>query len=318
MTTLPPPPDPYASGLLDVGDGHQIYWEEAGNPDGKPALYLHGGPGSGSTPGARRWFGHADKYRAIIIDQRNCGRSLPSAADPTTDLSTNTTQDLIADLELLRIEKGIDRWQVFGGSWGVTLALVYAETYPQRVSELVLAAVTMTRASDVHWLYHEVGRYFPEQWRRYRDGVPEAERDGDLVAAYNRLLNVSGNAEVMSAAAQNWVDWEDAVNSMDANWTPAVRYQDPVFRMTFARMCAHYFSHAAWLEDQQILRDAHRLAGIPGVMVHGKHDLGGPSDVPWLLQQEWPEAELHLVDSGHGGNAMGAPLSDFVGRYANR
>jgi len=184
---------------------------------------------------------------------------------------------------------------------GVTLALAYAEQYPERVTELVLVSVTMTRPADVHWLYNDAGRFFPEQWARFRAGVPTSEQD-DLVAAYDRLLNAHPDAVVRAKAAQDWCDWEDAVISLEEGWVPSPRFADPDFRMTFARLCAHYFSHAAWLSDDELLRNAGRLAGIPGVLIHGHLDIGSPPDVPWLLAQAWPEAQLHLIRSGHAGN----------------
>jgi proline iminopeptidase len=294
--------EPYQSGMLDVGDGHRMHWETSGNPHGTPVLLLHGGPGAGSNPGARRFWDPA-RYRIVQLDQRNCGRSTPPASDPATDLSANTTQHLIADIELLREHLAIERWVLWGGSWGVTLALVYAQAYPRRVRALVLEAVTMTRRSDVHWLYHETGRFLPEQWFRFRAGVPEADRDGDLVAAYHRLLNQSSDPEVMRRAAQDWCDWEDAALCLEPGWQPSERFTDPDFRLQFARIVSHYFSHGAWLEEGQILRDAHRLAGIPGVLIHGQLDLGGPMDVPWLLARSWPDAQLQVVaEAGHRGN----------------
>ncbi len=311
-----PPTEPHEQGMLDVGDGHLVYWEVSGNPKGKPAVLLHGGPGSGSYPGQRRWF-DPSAYRIVQFDQRGCGRSTPPVSDPATDLSTNTTQHLIGDMERLRQHLEIDRWLVCGASWGVTLGLAYAERHPERVTELVFISVTMTRASDVHWLYHEVGRFFPEEWARFQAGVPEGERDGDLVAAYNRLLNKQPDFAVRATAAKNWCDWEDAVVSLEEGWSPNPRYANPDFRMTFARLCAHYFSHAAWLGSAQLLGNADRLGGIPGVMVHGRFDLGGPPDVPWLLAQAWPDAELHLVRTGHvGGNEMLEPLIAATDHFA--
>ncbi len=184
--------------MLEVGDGQQVYWEVSGNPNGKPAVLLHGGPGSGSYPGQRRWF-DPSAYRIVQFDQRGCGRSTPAVSDPATDLSTNTTEYLIGDIERLREHLGVDRWLVCGASWGVTLGLAYAERHPERVSELIFASVTMTRAHDVHWLYHEAGRFFAEEWARFRDGVPEAERDGDLVAAYEVALgNLHARCDVGS------------------------------------------------------------------------------------------------------------------------
>ena len=187
--------EPFEQGMLEVGDGQRVYWEASGNPGGRPAVCLHGGPGSGSSPGRRRLF-DPEAYLVVQFDQRGCGRSTPHAGDPATDLSANTTHHLLADMERLREHLGVRRWLLWGGSWGVTLALAYAQRYPERASALVLASVTMTRPADVHWLYHEVGRYFPEQWERFRGGVPEGERDGDLVAAYHRLLTVSSDPAV--------------------------------------------------------------------------------------------------------------------------
>lgn len=304
--------------MLDVGDGQLVYWEVSGNPRGKPAVLLHGGPGGGSYPGQRRWFDPA-AYRIVQFDQRGCGRSGPSVGDPATDLSTNTTHHLIGDMERLRQHLDVDRWLVCGASWGVTLGLAYAELHPERVSELIFLSVTMTRARDVHWLYHEAGRFFPEEWARFLAAVPEGERDGDLVAAYNRLLNEQPDVAVRVTAAKNWCDWEDAVVSLEVGWTPNPRYADPHFRMTFARLCAHYFSHAAWLGEDELLRNASRLARIPGVLVHGRFDLGGPPDVPWLLARAWPSAELHLVRTGHvGGSEMLQPLIAATDRFRSR
>lgn len=295
-----------------------MYWEVSGNPGGKPAVVLHGGPGGGSTAGRRRWFDPA-AYRIVQFDQRGCGRSTPAVSDLSTDLAANTTDHLVADIERLREHLGIDRWLVCGVSWGVTLGLAYAERYAERVSELVLISVTMTRAIDVHWLYHEAGRFFPAEWARFRAGVPPDQRDGDLVAAYNRLLNEHSDPVVRTRAAQDWCDWEDAVVSLEEGWTPSQRYSDPGFRMTFARLCAHYFSNAAWLDSDELLRNARSLAGIPGVLIHGRLDLGGPPDVPWLLAQAWPDAELLFVRTGHrGGAEMFDELIAATGRFATR
>ena len=209
----------YDEGMLDVGDGQCIYWEVSGNPEGKAAVALHGGPGGGSSPGRRRLF-DPDAYRVVQFDQRGCGRSTPSAADLGTDLTTNTTEHLISDIEQLREHLGIDCWLVWGGSWGVTLGLAYAQRHPERVSELVLVSVTMTRRSDIHWLYHEAGRFFPEQWDRFRTGGGNAD---DLVAAYDRLLNAEPDPAVRYRAAKDWCDWEDAVVSLEPDWTPKPR-----------------------------------------------------------------------------------------------
>ena len=297
-----PPIEPYATGMLDVGDGHSIYWEASGNPDGKPAVTLHGGPG-GSGYGRRRWFDPA-RYRLIQFDQRGCGRSTPHAGDWSTDLATNTTHHLIADIERLREHLGIDRWLVWGASWGVTLGLAYAERSPERVTEMILLSITNTRRSDVRWFAHDTGRFFPEEWARFRDGVPETERDGDLVAAYDRLLNGPGvTPERRLQAARDWIAWEDAILSLEEGYVvPNPRYADERFMIAFARLVTHYFSHAAWLEDDELVRNAGRLAGIPALLVHGRLDLSGPPDVAWRLAEAWPDAELHFVAGGHTGD----------------
>jgi proline iminopeptidase len=300
--------EPFATGWMDVGDGHRVYWETSGNPHGTPVLVLHGGPGSGSTPGGRRLWDPA-RYLIVQLDQRNCGNSTPSAADPAVSLATNTTWRLISDIEQLRTQLAVDRWVVWGGSWGCTLALAYAQLHPRRVRAMILVSVTMTRRSDVHWLTHDIGRYLPEEWHRFRAGVPEADRDGDLVAAYNRLLNESGDPEVQGRAAAAWCAWEDAAVSLEPGWAPHPRYADPAFRMQFARIVTHYFSHGAWLDEGQLLRDAGRLAGIPALLVHGRLDLGGPVDVPWLLARSWPDARLEIVpEAGHAGSARTVEL----------
>jgi proline iminopeptidase len=305
--------EPYDRGMLDMGDGQAVYWEVSGNPDGKTALALHGGPGSGLSPGRRRSF-DPDRYRLVQFDQRGCGRSVPSLADPATPLVDNTTWHLVRDIERLRVHLGIDRWLVWGGSWGVTLALAYAQRHPERVTEMVLVSVTMTRPQDVHWLYHDVGLYFPEGWDRFRRGGGGAD---DLVGAYDRLLNGQGDRTVRERAAEAWCAWEDTVVSLEEGWGPSPRYADPAFRMVFARLCAHYFSHAAWLHDGELLAGCDRLAGIPGVLIHGRLDLGSPADVPWLLARAWPDAELHLVGTGHrGGLEMTEQMNTALDGFA--
>lgn len=314
-----PPIEPYDTGLLDVGDGQSIYWEVSGNPDGKPALALHGGPGSGSSPGRRRWF-DPDRYRLVQFDQRGCGLSTPHAGDFSTDLATNTTHHLIADIERLREHLSIERWLVWGGSWGVTLGLAYAERYPERVSEMILLSITMTRRPDISWLGRDVGRFFPEEWSRFRGGIPEADRDGDLVAAYDRLLNHHSDVLVRLQAARDWVAWEDAILSLEeGSVTPNPRWADERFMVAFARLVTHYFSKAAWLEEDELLGNAARLAGIPGVLVHGRLDLAGPPDVAWLLARAWPDAELHFVRAGHTGDAeMDRLCLEATDRFASR
>ncbi|NEW40133.1 prolyl aminopeptidase [Nocardia cyriacigeorgica] len=317
-TQVQPFPDiePYASGLLDVGDGNRIYWEASGNPMGKPALVVHGGPGSGGTRGARKTF-DPRVYRIVLFDQRGCGESVPNAADPQVSLAQNTTEHLIADMERLRVHLGLERWMLYGGSWGATLILAYAQRYPERVSEIVLVGVTMTRPSEVAWLYRGVRQLLPVEWEEFREGVPPAERDGDLVAAYSRLFDHPA-PEVRMAAARRWCAWEDAVIAHESVGSPgqySAKSEQAMLAMT--RICAHYFAHAAWLPDGQLLRDAHRLAGIPGVLIHGKLDLSAPLRTAWELARAWPDAQLHVIpDSGHTGSpAMRDAILSAVARF---
>ena len=298
-----PPIDPYETGMLDVGDGNRVHWEVAGNPDGKPALVVHGGPGGGSSRGNLRCF-DPRRYRIVLFDQRGCGKSTPPARDPATDMSVNTTDHLIADMERLREHLGIERWLLFGGSWGSTLILAYAERHPERVSEIILLGVTMTRRSEIDWLYRGVARFFPAAWADFRAGVPEADRDGDLVAAYDRLMS-HPDAAVRERAANDWLTWEDAVISLEVNGRPNAYTDRPADDMLdFVRICAHYFAHGAWLEEGVLLREAGRLHGIPGVLIHGRQDMGSPIGTAWELAQAWPDAQLVVVaDSGHTGSA---------------
>lgn len=297
-----PPVEPYARGLLDVGDGQRIYWETSGSPDGKAALCVHGGPGGGGRRHSRRMF-DPEVYRIVLFDQRGCGESLPHASDPAVGLAANTTDHLITDMERLREHLGIDRWLLYGGSWGSTLILAYAERHPERVTEIVIAGVTMTRPEETDWLYRGVGRLLPGPWEAFRDALPAADRDGDLVAAYDRLLNSPDDA-VRAAAVRAWATWEDAVIAHETLGNPGAYSNRPDDALVaFVRICAHYFSHDAWLEDGQLLRDAHRLAGIPGVLIHGRLDIGSPLKTAWELAKAWPDADLMVIDdSGHTGS----------------
>ena len=319
MAARYPEIEPYEHGILDVGDGNKVYWEACGNPDGKPALVLHGGPGSGCTPGWRRYFDpHA--YRIVLFDQRGCGRSTPHASEPTIDLTTNTTHHLLADIELLRRQLGIERWLVFGGSWGSTLGLAYAERNPEHVSELVLFSVVGTSHQEVEWITYHMRRIFPAEWARLRDGVPPADRDANLVEAYSRLLHDPDPA-VRAKAAKDWCDWEDTHVSLRRDRRPDPRYADPVFRLCFARLVTHYWRHAAWLEDGILLREAGKLSGIPGVLVHGRADVSSPPDVAWELAHAWPDSELILIDDaahGSGDAGMTENLIAAIDRFASR
>ena len=312
-----PPIEPYDHGMLDVGDGSLVYWEACGNPDGKAALVVHGGPGSGLGTGNRRYF-DPERYRVVLFDQRGCGRSTPHASDPAADMSVNTTDHLAADMERLREHLGIERWLLYGGSWASTLILAYAERHPHRVSEIVILGVTTTRRSETDWLYHGVGRFFPAEWARFRDGVPETERDGDLVAAYARLME-SPDPNVRDKAAADWLAWEDAVISLESKGAPgSYSARPPHEALAFVRICTHYFSHGAWLEEGELLQNANRLKGIPGVLMHGRLDMGSPVGTAWELAQAWPGAELVVIDdSGHtGSEAMNEEILRTVNRFA--
>lgn len=298
-----PPIEPYASGHLDVGDGQRVYWETCGNPAGRAALVVHGGPGSGADASWRRLFDPA-AYRVVLFDQRGCGRSTPSAADPATDLSVNTTGHLVADMEALRAHLGVDRWLLCGASWGSALSLAYAQAHPGRVTALVLFSVVANTRREIEWVTRDMGRVFPREWARFRDGVPEAERDGDLAAAYARLVNDPDPA-VRERAARDWCDWEDVHVSLAGGYAPSLRYADPVFRYGFTRLVTHHFANLGFVPDGQLLRDAGRLAGIPGVLVQGRLDVSGPPDIAWRLTRDWPDARMEIVESGGHGRGHG-------------
>jgi proline iminopeptidase len=311
--------EPYASGWLSVGDGNQVYWEVCGNPEGKPAVCLHGGPGSGCAPWWRRFF-DPNRYRIVLLDQRGCGRSTPSAADPGTDLSVNTTQHLIADIELLRKHLNIEKWLIFGGSWGSTLGLAYAQAHPERASELVLFSVVTTTAREAHWVTGEMGRIFPEEWQRFVEGVPPDQRDGNLPAAYARLL-ADPDPAVRDRAALGWCAWEDTHVATHPGHRPDPRYEDPAFRYLFARLVTHYWANAAFIPDGALQRGVARIAHIPAVLVTGRLDVSGPPDIAWRLARDWPGARLVLVDEGHGARggiatAVVDALDDFAGPAA--
>ncbi|MFN8923917.1 MAG: prolyl aminopeptidase [Rhodospirillales bacterium] len=311
--------EPDAGGMLDVGDGHRLAWTAVGRAGGLPALALHGGPGSGSSATTRGRFDPA-VWRLVQFDQRGCGRSVPHAANAEADLSTNTTAHLIADIERLRDHLGIERWMVHGGSWGSTLALAYVQRHTDRVSGLVLAATVTTGQAEVAWIVRGVGRLFPEAWERFVAGVPTAARDGDLADAYHRLL-MDPDPAVHDRAARDWCDWEQAVVALQPGVPAHPRWADPRFRLGFARLVTHYWRNAGFLEEGALLRDAPRLGGIPGILVHGRLDLGSPLDVPWWLARAWPGAELRIVEgAGHDTRDAGMPeaLATAVADMAER
>jgi proline iminopeptidase len=263
----------------------------------------------------RRRF-HPKRYRAVLFDQRGCGRSVPHASDPATAMGPNTTEHLLADMERLREHLGIERWLLTGGSWGSTLILAYAERHPERVTEIVIEGVTTGRRLELDWLYGGVARFFPAEFERFRDHVPEA--GDDIVGAYARRMEDPDHG-VRAAAAQAWCAWEDAVVGLEPSGKPnAYSDKPPDALLAFVRICTHYFTHAVWLEEGALLRDAGRLAGIPGVLIHGRLDLSGPLDTAWELARAWPDAELVPVeDSGHQGSATSqARLVEALDRFA--
>lgn len=315
--------EPYASGLLPVGAGHHVYWEESGATDGIPALFLHGGPGGTLGKGGyRRRFDPA-RFRVIGLDQRGCGRSTPSAGSPGYDLAQNTTAHLIADLERLREHRGVDRWLVDGVSWGSTLALAYAQAHPERVLGLVLFAVTTTDRFQVDWITETVAAVYPEAWDRFatyaeRSGVGYVRGRDRAVEAYARLLTHDDPA-VRDAASYAWVEWEDHHVSIGAGGVaPDPRWRDDAFRRTFATLVTHYWAHDAFL-DPPILARMDRLAGIPGTLIHGRLDVSGPTVVPWRLHRAWPGSELLVAEAdGHGGAEMVDAWTAANTRHADR
>jgi proline iminopeptidase len=311
-----PEPKVYDHGLLDVGEGNRIYWEVRGNPNGRPALVVHGGPGSGRPGGAHKGF-DPEVFQVVSFDQRGCGDSVPSAADAATDMAHNTTEHLLADMEALRQHLGIDRWLLYGGSWASTLILAYAERHPERVIGIVLVGVTMTRPREIDWLYHGLRLLLPVEWEQFRAGVPVEDRDGNLVEAYRQLME-NPNIAVREQAAHDWCVWEDAVIAHERLGKPG-QYgaKADTAKLAFVRICTHYFANGAWLEDGQLLRDAHRLKGIPGVLIHGRLDLSGPLLTAWELAQAWPDAELTIIeDSGHTGSpTMRTAVLDAIAKF---
>jgi proline iminopeptidase len=295
------PIDPYDFGLLPTVDGNEIYWEVSGNPKGKPALYLHGGPGSGLRTGGYRRHFDPQKYRIVGIDQRGCGRSRPLITEALSELPGNTTQALITDIEAVRDHLGIAAWLVSGVSWGSTLALAYALTHPDKVSQIVLVAVTTTSREEIDWITEGVGRLFPEAWQCFeRDsGRRPAER---LVAAYARRLAGGDRADRL-VAARAWNDWESAHISLDPNWAPIDSRYDEEQGLAFATLVTHYWSNDGFLrEGEEILRRVAAIGHIPAVLIHGRRDISGPAITAWRLHRRWPASRLRIVESeGHGG-----------------
>lgn len=293
-----PEAEPFETGMLDAGDGHQVYWERVGTRGAKPAVFLHGGPGGGCTPKQRRVFDPA-LYDVLLFDQRGCGRSTPNAS-----LEANTTWHLVADIEKLRQLTGVDQWLVFGGSWGSTLALAYAQKHPEHVSELVVRGIyTLTRA-ELDWYYQfGVNQMFPDKWERFIAPIPENERH-DMMAAYRRRLT-SDDTKTQAEAALAWSLWEgETITLLPEPETSNVFGQDE-FALAFARIENHYFVHAGWLEEDQLISDAHKLHAIPGVIVHGRYDMPCPLHYAWRLHKAWPQAEFHIIEGA--GHAFSEP-----------
>jgi proline iminopeptidase len=297
MRDLYPEIEPYDSGTLTVDARHTIYYEQCGNPAGKPVVMLHGGPGAGCGAKMRRFHDPAH-YRIVLFDQRGSGRSTPHA-----DLTDNTTWDLVADIERLREHLGIERWQVFGGSWGSTLALAYAEAHPNRVTEMVLRGIFMLRRWELEWFYQEgTSRLFPDAWDKYLEPIPPVER-GDLISSYHRRLTSPDEATRL-AAARAWSVWEASTSLLLQDEAFIKGHEDPHFALSFARIESHYFVHGGFLDvEDQLLRDAHRLHGIPGVIVHGRYDVVCPLKNAWDLKKAWPEAKL-MISPGAGHSAF--------------
>jgi len=312
--TLYPPIEPYRSGMLDVGDGHRLYWEQCGNPEGKPVVFLHGGPGAGCSPEHRRQF-DPERYNILLFDQRGCGRSTPYAS-----LEANTTWHLVADIERLREMAGHDRWMVYGGSWGSTLSLAYAQSHPGRTTELILRGIFTFRQTELDWLYkYGASEIFPDKWEEFVGLIPEAERD-DLVAAYNGRL-IGDDKAAQLAAAKGWSKWEAETVTLLPHPEVIAEFTGDEFAIAIARIENHYMINRGWLEEGQLIANAGRLKDIPGVIVQGRYDCCTPPAAAWDLHRAWPEAELVIVpDGGHLYNEPGVldGLIRATDRFADR
>ena len=315
MRTQYPPIEPFDTGYLSVGDGHDVYYEQSGNPNGKPALFVHGGPGGGGDVNARRFF-DPDRYRIVVFDQRGSGRSRPHAS-----LDANTTWHLVADMERLREHLGLERWLLFGGSWGSTLALAYAETHPQAVSELVLRGIFLLRQLELTWFYQfGASLLFPDQWQKFLEPIPPAERH-DLLGAFHRRLRSPDAAERL-AAARAWSIWEGATSSLLPNPKREDQFGAPEFALALARIEAHYFVNRGFFShENQLLDGVERIRAIPGVIVHGRYDVVCPIDTAFELHRRWPEADFRIVrDAGHSAFEPGitAELIAATDRFAGK
>jgi proline iminopeptidase len=307
--------EPFNSGMLKVSEIHQIYFEESGNPKGKPVVFLHGGPGGGTLPKYRSFF-NPEKYRIVLFDQRGSGKSTPHAC-----LEENTTWDLVADIERVRKHLGVSKWQVFGGSWGSTLALAYAQTHPTSVTELVLRGIFLLRWKEIQWFYQSgASELFPDVWENYLAPIPESER-GDLVTAYHKRLT-STDRKTQIEAARAWSVWEGSTSKLYPDADMISHYEDEEFALAFARIESHYFVNRGFFEsDNHLLNHIDSIRHIPAVIVHGRYDVVCPVDNAWALHRVWPEAELNIVpDAGHAAFEPGISkaLVSATDRFADR
>ncbi|MBN9179631.1 prolyl aminopeptidase [Microbacterium sp.] len=314
---LYPAIEPYETGMLLVGDGNRVYWEQSGNPDGKPVVFLHGGPGGGTAPWHRRFF-DPERYRIVLLDQRGCGRSTPHASDPAADLRHNTTWHLVADLELLRKNLGIETWQVFGGSWGSALALAYAQTHPDAVTELVLRGIFTLRRHELEWFYEGgASAIFPDLWEDFLGHIPVLERSRMIEAYHRRLFDPDPAVHV--PAAQAWTRWEASTLTLFPDPGLVDSMTTPAEATAFARIENHYFVNEGWFREGQLIEDAGVLRGIPGVIVQGRFDVCTPAMTAWDLHRAWPEAELVIVpDASHSASEPGIAraLREATDRFA--
>jgi len=312
---LYPPVEPYTRGFLRVSEIHEIYYEESGNPAGKPALFLHGGPGAGSDRRARQFF-DPHHYRIVVFDQRGCGRSRPSAS-----LVENTTWHLVADIERLRKHLGIERWLVFGGSWGSTLALAYSEAHPERVTEIVLRGIFLLRYGEIRWLYqHGASEIFPDFWENYRDVIPLEERDDYLNAYYKLLTGTDQRAAITAARA--WSMWEASTSFLHSNPDNIRKWGEDQFALAVARIECHYFVNRGFLRSEtQLLDDVDRIRNIPTTIIQGRYDVVCPATSAWDLHRVWPEADFRMIpDAGHSAFEPGTvhELVSATDRYRSR
>lgn len=296
---LYPEIEPYNQEFLKVSDIHTIYFEECGNPNGKPALFIHGGPGGGIQPSYRQYF-NPDKYRVILVDQRGCGKSTPFA-----ELRENTTQNLIEDFEKIRKKLNIDKWMLFGGSWGSTLGLAYAQAYPEVVTELVLRGIFLGREKELSWLYqHGASMVFPDMWEKYIEPIPVEQRK-DFISAYHSILT-GDDEKLKQQAAVAWSVWEASTSKLFVDKKSIDRYGEDKFSLAFARIECHYFKNKLFIEEAQLLNEAYKIKDIPGVIVQGRYDMVCPAVSAWDLHKVWPKAELDIIaDAGHSISELG-------------